>query len=154
LIVAILVLSSICCAADIPPCKIGTSHVVGHADGVSIYRVSVPKSSGGEVSASAFIPDSQEPVPGIIFTHSAIQGLSARTDLLRFASALARAGAASIVLDGTIEWLTPNEDFKKPEAWTLACAGQWLFVNTKLDRERLAIAGPQNILGGHPPLCF
>jgi hypothetical protein len=54
--------------------------------------------------------------------------------------ALARAGAASIVLDGTIEWLTPNDDSIRPTEFQF-CAGQWLFQHVNLDLHRLANAG-------------
>ena len=135
------------------PCNAGKATTVGHADGITFQRVTF-KESYGEVAASVFIPDSENPLPGIIFSHSAIQGLNHRTNLLRFALALARAGAASIVLDGTIQWQTPNDESKRA-AHVLACAGQWMMLNFKMDRHLRAFAGTTlNWGGGDTPLCL
>src|SRR5262249_34339993 len=55
--------------------------------------------------------------------------------------ALARAGAASIMLDGTIDWRTPNDDSKR--RWNqVRCEMQWLIANASLNLESLAIGGP------------
>ena len=144
---------SFCQILPFVPCKIGSVSKLGQADGISFQRVSIIESYG-EVGASVFIPQSKTPVPGIVFSHSAIHGPTNSTDLTRFALALARAGAASIVLDGTIAWETPNDNSKRP-AHVLACAGQWLLINAGLDRKRLAIAGTAlNWGGGDTPLCL
>jgi len=92
------------------------------------------------VEATVFIPGGNDPLPGIVFTHSAIHGPYNNADLLRFAWALARAGAASITLDGAIEWQSPNDDSIRPREFQF-CAGQWLFQNVNLDIHRLANAG-------------
>lgn len=146
LIVAALLFTAVACA-QFEPCKLGDLQSAKNDNGVTVGRTTLSEPLG-EVGASVFIPAGNGPFPGIIFSHSAIQGQASRTDLQRFALALARAGAASIVLDGTIEWLNPNDDFKKPEPRTLACAGQWLLENVKLDRKQLAVAGTLNGWGG------
>ncbi|MGC1451700.1 MAG: hypothetical protein WA830_16835 [Candidatus Sulfotelmatobacter sp.] len=94
----------------------------------------------GKVEATVFIPDGNDPLPGIVFIHSAIHGPYNNTDLLSFAWALARAGAASIILDGAIEWQSPNDDSIRPREFQF-CAGQWLFRHVNLDIHRLADAG-------------
>jgi hypothetical protein len=99
---------------------------------------------GSEVKATVFIPDGSEPLPGIVFSHSAIHGPSNDTDLLRFAWALARAGAASIVLDGVIDWQSPNDEAIRPPEFQF-CAGQWLFQHANLDLTRTADAGNHKI---------
>lgn len=150
-----LAMGPVCSAQILPfvPCKIGSVSKVGQADGISFQRVSIIESYG-EVGASVFIPASDIPIPGILFSHSTIHGPSNSADLTRFALALARAGAASIVLDGTIEWRTPNSDSKRP-AHVMACAGQWLLLNANLDAKRLAIAGTSlNWGGGDTPFCL
>ena len=141
---------------DFVPCKFGEVTTVTHRADVTVRRVAIVEASG-PLSATVFIPDRDLPVPGIIFTHSAIQGDSVRTDLQRFAAALALAGAASIVLDGTIDWTAPQKDPRVPSAHALACAGQWLLLNAKLARERLAVAGPETLSGwggGMTPICM
>ena len=148
-------LASACSAQIVPfvPCKAGKVTIVGHADRVTLQRVAFLESYG-EISASVFIPDSAGPVPGIVFSHSSIHGPNNSTDLLRFALALARADAASIILDGTIEWQTPNDESKRP-AHVMACAGQWLLQHASLDRHRLAVAGTTaDWGGGDTPFCL
>jgi len=155
LLVVTLLLVCTCPAqlAPFAPCKFGKASTIGHADGITEQRVSFFEPSG-EAGASIFVPDSQVPVPGIIFSHSAIRGVSGNADLLRFAFALARAGAASIVLDGTIDWQTPNDESERPPH-LMACAGQWLLLNAKLDPKRLAHAGPDRQWGGgDTPFCL
>jgi len=152
----LVVLSTSVCFAQIAPfvpCKPGKASTVGHADGISFQRVSFTE-AGGVIGATVLIPDSKTPVPGIIFSHSAIHGPQNSVDLTRVALALARAGAASIILDGTIEWLTPNDEhWRDPHA--MACAGQWLLLNAELDRNRLAIVGTVGKWGGgNTPLCL
>jgi hypothetical protein len=96
------------------------------------------------VEATVFIPDGSEPLPGIVFSHSAIHSPSNNTDLLRFAWALARAGAASIVLDGAIDWQSPNDDSIRPPEFQF-CAGQWLFQHANLVLTRTADAGNHKV---------
>jgi hypothetical protein len=97
-----------------------------------------------EVKATVFIPDGTDPLPGIVFSHSAIHGPSNNTDLLRFAWALARAGAASIVLDGAIDWQSPNDESIRPPEFQF-CAGQWLLEHVNLDLTRAADAGNHKV---------
>lgn len=138
LCVAIFSLLSTCSAQKLHPCTFGTMSDVSHVNGITTERLSViePRHEG----ASVFIPDSHDPVPGIVFSHSAIHGLNSSADLLRFAWALARAGAASIVLDGTIEWQTPNDDSIRPREFQF-CAGKWLLDHANIDVTRAADAG-------------
>ena len=100
--VAVLALVSTC-AAQSPVCKADNPSTVEHREGITLRRVSFVEPTG-KIGASVFIPDSRAPVPGIIFSHSSARDPDGRWDVLRFAWALARAGAASIILDGTLEW--------------------------------------------------
>jgi hypothetical protein len=126
------------------PCSFGGTSDVRHVEDITIQRISVIEKSG-KVGATVFIPDGNEPLPSIVFSHSAIHGPTNDTDLLRFAWAMARAGAASIVLDGVINWqLGPNDDsIRLPEFQF--CAGQWLFRNLSLDLTRTADAGNRKL---------
>src|SRR5262249_4232574 len=140
-------------SANFVPCQFGNASTVGHADGITQQRVSFLDSSG-EAGGSGFISDSEKTVPGIVFFHSEIHGVSSKGALLRFSLALAHAGAASIVLDGTIEWQTPNDNSERPPH-LMACAGQWLLLHARLDGKRLADAGPDRLWsGGDTPLCM
>ena len=133
------------CVAQKPhPCRFGGTSDVGHVEGITIQRLTVVEKSG-KVGATVFIPDGNEPLPSIVFSHSAIHGPSNDTDLLRFAWAMARAGAASIVLDGVINWQSgPNDNsIRRPEFQV--CASQWLFQNLSLDLARTADAGNQKL---------
>jgi hypothetical protein len=128
------------CAAQFRHCQFAETAGTGRSEGITIRRVALIEPSG-EVGASVFIPDSNEPLPGIIFSHSAIHGAAANADLVGFAWALARAGAASIVLDGAIEWQTPNDEFLR-DPHLLACAGQWLMLHGGKPRGIRKLASP------------
>lgn len=141
--IAILGLLATCAAQKLHVCRFGGSSEAVYAEGISIRRVAVIEPNS-EVKATVFIPDGSEPLPGIVFSHSAIHGPSNNTDLLHFAWALARAGAASIVLDGTIDWQSPNdESIRSPEFQF--CAGQWLLQHVNVDLTRLADAGNHKV---------
>jgi len=100
------------CAAQKHPCRFGSTSDIGHVDGIIVKRLIVVEKSG-KVGAAVFIPDGNEPLPSIVFSHSAIHGPTNDTDLLRFAWAMARAGAASIVLDGVINWQSGPRSVRK-----------------------------------------
>jgi len=139
LCLSFLFLPSFCTGQKMHACQFSGISFIDHSDGISTERVSIIEKKK-KIDATIFIPDSSGPLPAIVFTHSAIHGPYSDTDLLHFARALARAGAASIILDGTIEWLTPNDDSIRPTVFRF-CAGQWLFQHVNLDLHRLANAG-------------
>lgn len=133
-----------CAAQKLHSCRFTSAGEVGHVEGITVQRLAVIEKSG-KVGATAFIPDGNEPLPSIVFSHSAIHGPGNDADLLRFAFALARAGAASIVLDGAINWQSgANDDSIRPPEYQF-CAGQWLFKNLILDLTRTAEAGNQKL---------
>ena len=153
--VLLVALASVCPAQIAPfaPCHSTEPSVVGHRDGITLQRVAIVEPTG-ETHATVLIPDGDAPLPAIIFSHSEILGADAKADLRQFAWALARAGAASIILDGAIDWQVPNDDAGRSPHLS-ACAGQWLLLHAKLDRERLALAGPFRPWGGgSTPFCL
>ncbi|MGB2606161.1 MAG: hypothetical protein WBC78_21320 [Candidatus Sulfotelmatobacter sp.] len=140
------------CVAQFQPCKFADASTIGSSEGITIWRVGLIEPTG-EVEATVFVPQSEVPLPGIVFSHAAIHGATGNTDLRRFAFALAQAGASSIVLDGTIEWQIPNDESGRAPH-LMACAGQWLLLHARLDRRRLANAGPHGGWGGgETPFC-
>lgn len=142
--IVILSLLPTCAAQGLHPCKFSGTSGIGHLEGITVQRLAVIEKSG-KVGATVFIPDGNEPLPGIVFSHSAIHGPNNNTDFLRFAWALARAGAASIVLDGVIDWqLGPNDDSIRPPEFQF-CAGQWLLQHVNIDLTRAADAGNHKI---------
>ena len=146
---------SVCSAqiASFVPCKTEESSEVGHRDGITIRRVTVVEATE-KIGATVLVPESDAPLPAIIFSHSEILGADASANLRQFAWALALAGAASIMLDGTIDWRVPNDDSERPPH-LMACAGQWLLLHGKLDGHRLALAGPNRHWGGgDTPFCL
>jgi hypothetical protein len=143
LCIAILGLLATCTAQKLHVCRFSGASEVGHMQGISIQRVAVFE-PGSEVKTTVFIPDGSEPLPGIVFSHSAIHGPNNNTDLLRFAWALARAGAASIVLDGAIDWQSPNDESIRPPEFQF-CAGQWLLQHVNIDLTRAADAGNHKV---------
>lgn len=129
-----------------PPCKAGTPSIIGESEHVSVQRVTFLEDEH-EYAATVFVPRGAGPLPGILFSHSMIRNAVKRTDLTRFAFALARAGAASIVLDGIVEWERPDNTSRR-SAHLLACAGQWLLVHTAVDRAFSMFAGHLEPWGG------
>jgi hypothetical protein len=148
-LLVVALVSVACIAQSVPTCKAGPASTIGDRDGVTAKTVSF-QGSFGPRTAHVFVPDTAEPVAGIAFSHSSIRYADSLTDLLPFARAMARAGAASIMIDGTIDWRTPNDDSKRP--WEeVSCAAQWLMANANLDGQRLALGGP--ITEGGDPFC-
>ena len=143
LCIVIFSLFATCTAQKLHVCRFSGTSEVGHTQGIDIKRLAVIEPNS-EVKATVFIPDGSEPLPGIVFSHSAIHGPSNDTDLLRFAWALARAGAASIVLDGAIDWQSPNDESIRPPEFQF-CAGQWLLQHVNIDLTRAADAGNHKI---------
>lgn len=140
------------CSAQFRPCKFADVSTVDHVDGVTVLRLNIVEPAG-TVGASAFIPAGDRKVPAALFSHSAIHGPEANADLRRFAWALGRSGVAVIVLDGTVEWLAPNNNSVR-DPHLMACAGQWLMLNAKLDNQRRLLVGTHGSWGGgDTPLC-
>jgi hypothetical protein len=148
---ALILVLTASCLAQFVPCKTSQSSIVGHSNGITEQTVTFLELSG-EQRARVFIPDSESAVPGIVFSHSTIHGTDRSADLAAFAKALVRAGAAVIILDGTIEWKTPNDNQKR-DPHLMACAGQWFLLNAHLDPMRLAVAGPSDWGGGRTQFC-
>jgi hypothetical protein len=144
-----------CLAQTVSSCRADAAVTIDDREGVTVKTVTF-EGNFGRLRAYVFIPDTKEAVPGIAFSQSAIQYADSRTDLRPFARAMALAGAASIMLDGTIDWHTPNNDAKRPMP-ELACASQWLAANANLDLDRLALGGPirtnEPIEMGDEPFC-
>ena len=150
-VIAFFVVASTC-DAQFAPCNASKPATVERSDGVTQLEVRFLEPSG-EYVAHVFLPDSDAPASGIVFSHSAIHGANASTDLVQFARGLALAGAASVVLDGTIEWPTLNDDSKQPYH-LVACAEHWLLQNGNVDTERLAQAGPGAWVGNGGYYCL
>jgi hypothetical protein len=137
----LLILSPLatCTAQKLHACRFSESSEAGRIEGIDIHRITLIEPTA-RVEATVFVPATSEPMPGIVFSHSAIQGSSSRVDLLRFALGLARAGASSIVLHGTIDWQSPNDESIRPPQFQF-CAGLWLMQHVNLDLTRTADAG-------------
>src|SRR5262249_38187581 len=121
-------------------CEIKGSSAVEYRDGIAVSEVTFASPSG-PVTAHAFVPDSDKPVPGIVFSHSAIRSYKGVTDLLPFARAIARPGGASIVLDWAVAW-EPLDDEANRSRSVMSCAAKWLESHVSLDPEHVGYAGP------------
>ncbi len=142
-----------------PPCRFTDTSTVEHKESIAIHRISITESSG-VFGATAFIPDGDGELPGALFSHSSIHGSETDANLTSFAWALAKAGAAAIVIDGTIRWQSPiNESV--PDPHLLACAGRWLVIQARLvpvpersERWRAVFVGTLGHWGGgDTPFC-
>ncbi|MCI0351698.1 MAG: hypothetical protein L0Z53_19940 [Acidobacteriales bacterium] len=144
-----LAITATCAAQSI--CRGANSSTVEQRDGVTVKSVSFP-APYQNVTAHVFLPDRDGPVPGIVFPYSEIAGPTAKINMLVWARALARAGAASIVLDGTLDPMKLRVETDRPGRH-MACASQWLLANAKLDMERLADVRPSTWGGGNSAFC-
>lgn len=144
------------CAAQFPqfpPCRFTDNTTVEHKEAIAIRHISITESSG-VFAATAFIPDGDGGLPGALFSHSSIHGSETDADLAAFGWALAKAGVAVIVIDGTIQWQRPNDESVR-DPHLLACAGRWLLIHARPDPERLLFVGTGGRWGGgDTPLCL
>jgi hypothetical protein len=141
-----MVLALTCfCAAQESTCSVKSATEVSHVDGLTewslSFAVTEPGATEKNVHARAYVPELKEAVPGIVFTHSAIHSAGKTYNYSRFPKAFARAGAATIVLDRTIQWDPYDEGANRSGDATL-CAMQWLESKANLDQDRLAVGGP------------
>jgi hypothetical protein len=150
-VIAFFVVASTC-HAQFAPCKASKPATIERSDRVAQLEVSFLEPTGEQV-AHVFLPNGDASTPGIVFSHSVIHGANASADLVQFARGLALAGAATVVLDGAIEWQTPNDDSKQPYH-LVACAEHWLLQNGNVDTERLAQAGPGAWVGSGGYYCL
>jgi hypothetical protein len=57
------------------------------------------------------------------------------------------------VIDGSVEWQTRSDESVR-DPHLMACAGQWLLLHAKVDRQRRAFAGAMGAWGGgNTPVC-
>ncbi len=120
-------------------CSISDPVTVEHRDKVTVRTISfldtAPIRDGEKrevVNAHVYVPDGDGPFPMILFSHSAIHSNKGTSDLLPYAFAMARGGAASIVLERTIQWEPYDEDANKDRS-VMDCASHWLATNIKFN---------------------
>ena len=148
IMLTLIALSFACSAQESDPfrfsCKAIDSTSISHKDGVEVRTVRFVDTrkpdSPKEVTAHVYIPDSENPVPAIVFSHSSILANDVTTDLKPFALALARGGVASIILDREIKW-KPLDDAANRDVSVGGCAAAWLLDNARLDQKRLMHGG-------------
>jgi len=128
-------------------CQMGKSFTSGQTDGVTLQRINFAGADAG-MGASVFMPSSRkDEIPNVIISHSVVTGKNTQADMLRFALALARAGAAVIVIDGT--FVSPGSLVAAENTRNLmACAGEWLQRKTKVDQNRIALVAPEAYWSG------
>src|SRR5262249_37075873 len=141
------------CTAEFRPCKFTSASSAGrHTEDVAVLRAGIVEDSG-ETEATILIPHNEVPLPGVLISHSSIHGPTSSTDLLRFAWALARGAVAVVICTGILEWDLPRDELGR-DPHLMACAGQLLLLNARLDRHKLLVVGTQGRWGGgDPPLC-
>jgi hypothetical protein len=142
LLAAVFVLSLSATATEKPKdqvCSISTPVTVEHRDKVTVQTISfldVSPLAPGEkrevVNAHVYLPDGDGPFPIILFSHSAIHANKGTSDLLPYAFGMAHAGAASIVLDRTIQ-REPYDEASNKDASVMDCASHWLVTNVKFN---------------------
>jgi hypothetical protein len=107
-------------------------------DGVVVQRV-VLQGNWGRTDATVLLPSDEIVKAAIVFSHSKIHPHGeAPTDLLPMALTLARAGAAIIVPNRSLEW-PPNDSSTNREGAVVECAAHWIVKNTKVPNAGMPI---------------
>jgi len=127
-------------------CQIGRTSSFGRSHGVAYLRTSF-REPEEQVGATVLRPDAKKMVPGVVISYSAVTSEKKAADMLQFALALARAGAASIVLDDTLALPTSEHDDERTHR-LVECASEWLVQNASVDGERVAAIAPENFWKG------
>lgn len=125
----------------------GKNTVIGHNDGITYGRVDFVESEG-KIGASVLTPVANgKKIPGVIISHSSVVSKDKKADMLRLAWALSRAGAASIIFDGTA--ISPVLDNEGERVHRLVpCAAEWLVENARVDGNRVAAIAPEKFWHG------
>ena len=138
--------------AEEQKCSVGDLGVLEHRDGVTVRTASFTelakigqsqeqaRVTPQKVMAHLYITDGDAPLPLILFSHSAIHSYKGTTDLLPFAMAMARAGAASLVLDRTIKW-EPFDEAANRDHSVMECAALWMTKQIRVDEQRVGTSG-------------
>jgi hypothetical protein len=84
------------------------------------------------VTARAYIPETEHELPAVAFSHATIHSHQGTASLLPFANALARTGAAVIVMDRTLE-LEPYNETAIQDRSLSDCAWRWLQGRVRLN---------------------
>jgi hypothetical protein len=148
LLAILLTLAASCAAQDNQTnhkdqvCATSNLTSVKHRNGVTVQTLTFteitpgdddnsPRNSDGTfikkapVNAQVYIPDGAGPFHVLLFSHSAIHSAKGTTDLLPYAFALARSGAASMVLDRAIQWDTYYDRAANIDHSVMQCASLW-----------------------------
>jgi hypothetical protein len=116
------------------------STALEHRDGLAIQTLSISTPSE-QATAHSYVPERPGPLAAIVIALSAIKFPSTTVNLEPFAITLARAGAAVIVLDRTLEWPLPSDDQSRKGGAMLFAAEDWLLNNAPVDGRRFAWIG-------------
>jgi hypothetical protein len=127
---SVVVLASMAAAQD-QLCTPAKASTITEGAGVKVQQVML-SGKWGSNSANVFLPDKETAEGAVVLSHSAIRAeTGASVDLLRFALTLARAGAAVIVPDRTLNW-PPGTERTNREGAVVACAAHWMIDNVKV----------------------
>lgn len=116
---------------------------------VQTVKLSIPS---GVVNAYAYIPESSQKLPGVVFSHSKVRYSDSTADLLPLARDIARAGAAVIVLDGTMLWPPTDDNTNRERGQFTIAALSWMLRHTNVDPGRVAYIGPHFRDPGNPDI--
>jgi hypothetical protein len=116
---------------------------------VQTIKLSTPS---GMVNAYTYIPQADQRLPGIVFSHSTVRYSDSTADLLPLARDLARDGAAVIVVDGTMLWPPPDQNTNRERGDFAIAALSWMLKHTNIDPRRVAYLGPHFRDPGSPDI--
>lgn len=114
---------------------------------VQTVKLSIPS---GVATAYAYIPESSQKLPGVVFSHSEVRYADSTADLLPLAKDVARAGAVVVVLDGRMLWPPADQSTNRERGQFTIAALNWMLSHANVDPGRVAYVGPQFRDPGNP----
>ena len=97
----------------------------------------------GNAPARVYVPKANRLLPGVVFSHSQVQGTDGRTDLLPLAMRIARSGIAVIVVERALVWPATAPDVNHEGGALTIAALHWLLTHENVDSKRCAYVGPK-----------
>lgn len=144
-ILAVAVLVPSMAAAQDKLCDSAKASTINRDAGVTVQKVTL-SGRWGSKSATIFLPDKEIAEGAVVLSHSAIHSEPATAvDLLPFALTLARAGAAVIVPDRTLNW-PPTSATTNREGAAVTCAAHWMVENVKVVNDGMPLTNEDRVV--------
>jgi hypothetical protein len=131
-------------------CHVSVSQSTEH-NGVTVQLIQFTDDYHHELTALGIRPDSPMPKPGVLITHSNIDAGDRKANLLPLGTALAKSGAAVLILRRTVHWIPLQDDVNRSGV-LMDCVGDWIIAKFNVDKSHFTYFGPANSTESQPLL--